>query len=84
MLNAEFLNILCCPATRQPLRVADEPFVSALNQRIVAGSVRTLSGRPVNVMCEGALVREDGRAAYPIRGGLPVLLIGEAIDLASS
>jgi uncharacterized protein YbaR (Trm112 family) len=31
---------------------------------------------------EAALLREDGRAAYPIRDGIPLLLVEEQIALA--
>jgi uncharacterized protein YbaR (Trm112 family) len=33
---------------------------------------------------EGALVREDGLRAYPIREGFPILLITEALPLAGA
>jgi len=33
---------------------------------------------------EGALVREDGAVAYPIRGGIPLLLPEEAISLPAA
>lgn len=78
-MDPDLLKILCCPETRQPLRVADPAFVDALNRRIAAGQVRTRAGKPVTVPCESALLREDGAVAYPVRHGLPILLIAEAI-----
>jgi uncharacterized protein YbaR (Trm112 family) len=81
MVDPQLLGILCCPETRQPLREADATLVADLNQRIAAGAVQTREGRTVSTPCDGALVRADGRAAYPIRGQLPILLVAEAIPL---
>jgi len=81
MIDAALLKDLCCPESRQPLHEADAAFVSALNQRITSGTVRTRAGRTISTPCEGALVRADGAVAYPIRGCLPILLMTEAIVL---
>ena len=80
-MNPALLEILCCPETRQPLRIAPSEVLTALNQRIRAGGVRTHAGQPVTEPCEAGLLREDGRVLYPVRGGLPILLIAEALPL---
>lgn len=66
-MNPELLQVICCPATRQSLRLAGDSELSRLNDR--EGGV------------EAALVTEDGRMAYPIRDGLPVLLVSEGMEL---
>ena len=80
-MDDRLLEILCCPETRQPLRHAPTEVLAALNERIRAGGVLTRAGRTVTQPCEAGLLREDGRALYPVRDGLPILLVAEAIDL---
>lgn len=84
MIEPELLKILCCPENHQPLRLAEAGLVSVLNQRIAAGGVSNRAGSPVREPIEGGLVRADGQWLYPIRGHVPVLLIGEALPLAGS
>jgi uncharacterized protein YbaR (Trm112 family) len=80
-MKAELLSDLCCPETRQSLRVASEAVIANLNERIRAGGMRNRAGMPVDQACEGGLIREDGEVLYPVRQGLPILLISEAIPL---
>jgi uncharacterized protein YbaR (Trm112 family) len=83
-MDPELLKILCCPETRQALTEATPDVVARVNERIAAGKLVTQSGQPVRQPIEGGLVRADGKALYPIRRNLPVLLIDEAIPLAAS
>ena len=80
-MNAELLKDLCCPETHQPLRVAPAEVIVAINERICSGTVRNRSGQLLAEPCEGGLLREDGKALYPVRRGLPILLIAEAISV---
>ena len=82
MLTPELLSILCCPETHQALAPADPALVERLNARIAAGGFRNRAGQVVSGKLDGGLVRADGRALYPIREGIPVLLIDEALPLA--
>lgn len=83
ILDPEFLAILVCPVTRQPLREADAAELSRINDRIARGGVRNDGGQPVAEPLEGALVVAEpgasGVVLYPIRTGIPVLLAAEAI-----
>ena len=81
MINSDLINILCCPETRQRLRLADAALVEAVNRRIAAGTALCRGGQELKVPIEGGLVREDGQWLYPIQYGLPVLLVDEAIAL---
>ena len=82
MIDPALLAILCCPETRQDLAEAGAERIAALNQAIAAGAVRNRAGEPVAAPVDGLLVRRDGQAAYPVRDGIPVLIVEEAIPLA--
>jgi uncharacterized protein YbaR (Trm112 family) len=62
MIDPELLAILCCPETKQKLRLATPEELARVN--LSAG-----------------LIREDGRVIYPIRDGIPVLLLDEAVPV---
>lgn len=80
-MDRSLLDLLACPATRQPLRPLERQALDALNATIVAGSVRRVDGTPQRAPLEAALVTADGHLAYRIDDGIPVLLAGEAVDL---
>ena len=81
MIDADLLEILACPQTRQPLRLAEAGELTALNERLQKGEVQNVGGDTVAEVVEGGLVREDGAILYPIRDGIPVLLVHEGIAL---
>ncbi|HEU5124164.1 MAG TPA: Trm112 family protein [Verrucomicrobiae bacterium] len=81
MIRPELLEILCCPETRQPLRLADSALVETLNQQIADGTLRNFQGKPVAEKLDAALIRADGICIYPVRQNIPLLLAAEAISL---
>jgi uncharacterized protein YbaR (Trm112 family) len=84
MLDAGLIELLCCPDSRQPVSLADRSVVGKLNSEIAAGRVKNRAGVSVTEPVEAVLVREDGRVCYPVRHGLPVMLVEEAIELPGS
>jgi len=79
MIDPELLKIVCCPETHEPVAVADPTLLEQLNQAIVSGQLQNRAGRPVKERLTEALVRLDGKLVYPVRNGIPVLLVDEGI-----
>lgn len=82
MIDKDLLEVLRCPATQQAVRPASTAEVEALNARIRAGSVADRGGEPVTEAVDGGLVTEDGALLYPVRDGIPVMLVERAIPMA--
>ncbi|MGA2796690.1 MAG: Trm112 family protein [Thermoguttaceae bacterium] len=81
MINLKLLEIIVCPVSRQPLRVADQRLIDRLNQAISAGLVMDRAGRHVTNPIQEGLLRQDGLILYPIRDNIPVLLADEGIPI---
>lgn len=75
------VTLLRCPQNRGVLRPADADLLGRLNARIGRKALEDQRGERVSKKLDGALVREDGAVAYPIRGGIYDLLIDDAIPL---
>lgn len=80
-MESDLLEILCCPESKQELRLADAAELAALNAAISKGEVRDASGRPVTEGIPELLVRKDGKRGYAVRGGIPVLLVEDGLLL---
>ena len=84
MIDPEFLGMLVCPSSRQPLREATAAELEAVNAAIAAGEARNRGGNAVDKSIEAGLVPTSGEALYPILDGIPILLSSEAIPLTES
>ncbi len=80
-VDPELLAILRCPESLQPVRLADDPLVQRLLQEARQGALKSLSGAKMPADFEAVLIREDGKRAYLVRDGIPVMLIDEAMAL---
>jgi len=82
MLDAELLALLVCPETHQDVTLATPDEIAGLNEAIRGGRVRTAAGKAVSEPVEAALVRIDRAIAYPIRDGIPVMLVPEGLVIS--
>ena len=78
-MDRKLLDILACPATRQPLALLESRALDALNRAIAAGGVRRADDNPQSESLREALVTRDRKLVYRIDDGIPVLLVEEAI-----
>ena len=81
MIDKDLLAILCCPETRQSVTVADSVLVDKINGAVARGGLKNKGDKPVSEQMDGGLIRADQKILYPIREGIPVMLIEEGIPL---
>ena len=82
MIDADLLNILCCPESHQEVRLAEPAVIEKLNRQIAAGTLANHAGQLLKERIDSGLVRADGKVLYPIRRNIPVMLVDEGIPLA--
>jgi uncharacterized protein YbaR (Trm112 family) len=80
-MNHDLLDLLVCPDDHSRLHVADPLTVAKLNAAISAGRLKNRSGAVIAGPIDTALVRADGKLAYPVIGEIPHMLVDEAIPL---
>ena len=73
-------ELLRCPISAQTLQAAPENIVRALQERQRASALRTRGGEIAEPF-DGGLLTADGAWFFPIRGGIPVMLAGEAVAM---
>lgn len=79
MLAAELLALLVCPETHQDLTEAMPAEITLLNEAIRSGQVQSVAGKTVEEPVDGALIRIDRAIAYPVRDGIPIMLVPEGL-----
>jgi uncharacterized protein YbaR (Trm112 family) len=82
-MDRKLLDILCCPASKQPLALLDKAELDALNKAIAGGGITRLDGGPQGEPVREALITRDHQTIYRIDDGIPVLLHDEGIATAS-
>lgn len=80
--DTALLDIVCCPVTRLPLQLLPPNRVERLNALIDERNIKNRGGALVDSRIEQLLVTRDGKLAYPIRDGIPVLLEDQGIELS--
>lgn len=83
MISNELVEILACPEDKSPVHRAEEALLQSLNAQIRKGELKTREGELVLDLLEEGLIRADGKVLYPVREGIPIMLISESIALES-
>ncbi len=78
MIAPDLLEILRCPETRQTLALASAETLAGLNARL---PLANRAGEQIHTPILAGLVRLDQTLLYPIRDGIPILLVEESIFL---
>ena len=81
-MDKKLLDILVCPATRQPLALLDKAALETLNRAVAGGTVKRNDGSPLAEPLREALVTRDRKTVYRVDEGIPVLLVEEGIATA--
>ena len=80
-MDKRLLTILRCPVTHKGLSVLKKDELQRINAAIDAGNLTNHDGTKLGQPLAEALVTDDGKLAYPVTDGIPVLLEGESISL---
>jgi len=81
MVDKDLLAILCCPETKQAVTLADSVLIGKINEAAARGGLKNKATKMVSEQMDGGLIRADHKILYPIREGIPVMLIEEGIPL---
>ncbi|HEX5420691.1 MAG TPA: Trm112 family protein [Gammaproteobacteria bacterium] len=79
--DSALLDILCCPVTRLPLERVPGARLERLNVLVAERRIKNRGGAIVEDRLDEALMTRDGKLAYPVRDGIPVLLEDQGIEL---
>jgi uncharacterized protein YbaR (Trm112 family) len=79
MVDKELLDILCCPETKQNVKLVEGDVIARINVKIKEGALKNRGGDVIKEAIDSGLLREDKKYLYPIREDIPIMLIDEAI-----
>ena len=80
-LEPFFLEVVACPETRRPLRLADAELLAKLNVAIDKKKLKDKTQALVEPRLQTALVRDDDVVAYPVWDDVPRLVVDAGIPL---
>lgn len=79
-VDKRLLDILCCPVTREPLRLLTRSELDSLNQAFTGGAVCSVDGSAWTTPVAAALLTRDGTRIYRIEDDIPVMLPELALE----
>lgn len=78
-LDKRLLDILCCPASKQPVSILTSAQLEAINRAVDASQLVNAEGVAVTQRIAAGLITRDGRTVYRVDDGIPVMLADQAI-----
>jgi uncharacterized protein YbaR (Trm112 family) len=79
-MDAELLSLLRCPETRGVLRRATPDELERFNAAIRDSAILNRTGEIITESLDDCLICDSAGLCYPVRDGLPIMLVGEAFD----
>ncbi len=79
-MDHKLLDILCCPATGNPVKLLKKDQLAELNALIARGEVRYFDDTLVDTPLSEGLITENGERIYRVDDGIPVMLEEKAIS----
>ena len=79
--DPSLLELVRCPVTHSSLKLADDGLVQRINEKIQQGSLCNRAGQLLDQELEAGLVNEDRSLLLPIRGGIMIMVVDQAIEL---
>ena len=79
--DKNLLDIICCPVTRLPMVPMSTATLAKLNGLIQEQKIKSRDDAVLSEELREALVTDDGKIAYPVVDGIPVLLEERGISL---
>jgi uncharacterized protein YbaR (Trm112 family) len=81
-IDPQLLDFLRCPVTHQSLAVMPGGDLEKLNCLVRKGELRSRDDSLVDAELTAALVTDDGRIAYPVVDGFPLMMEEHGITLS--
>ena len=81
-IDKQLLDILCCPETKQPVKLLNSKQLEALNAAQRQSGLKTADGSALDQPLKAGLITADGKRIYRIDDDIPVMLVDQAISTA--
>lgn len=80
-IDRKLLEILCCPVTKQGLRLLRADEIDTINDHILLGNVINYGNEPVTLPLTEGLITDNRQRVYRIDDSIPVMLEKEALPV---
>ncbi len=82
-MDKKLLDILCCPVTKQPIKLLSMEKLGLLNEKISTGNVVFVDDTKVIQGFTEALITLDESTIYPVEEGIPLMTQEKGISTRS-